>query len=61
MNGIEIYLTVTEAANTLGITKEEVKQLVEQGVLQPYRAQADDSKYLIPSSEIERYLNKQVH
>jgi|GEM_PF-5076959 len=57
----DIYLTVKEAAEALGMSKEEVKELVKQKQITPYRVKPDDTKYLIPSSEIQKFLNKPVH
>jgi len=58
---IEIYLTVTEAAQHINMSKEEVKDLVRIGVIVPYKAHPNDIRYLIPLSEIKAYQKRTVH
>lgn len=58
---IERYLTVSEAAEKLNMTKEEVKELVNQGFIKPHKAHPDDVRYLIPMSEVKKLLNREYH
>lgn len=41
------YLTVSQAANYLGCTKEDVKQLVEDRKLTPFKARPNDIRYVL--------------
>lgn len=45
-------VTVTEAANILGITKEEVKDLANQGIFQ--KIGETEHQYVLLKSEVER-------
>lgn len=58
---IEIYLTVTETAQRLSMSKEEVRELVRIGVIIPYKANPNDTRYLIPESEVMKLLHNKVH
>lgn len=45
----------------LGVTKEVVKALVSEGLLGIYKAHPNDTRYLIPLSEIKTYQKRTVH
>ena len=49
-------VTVTEAAELLGTSKEKIARLVRQGVLTARRSTLDARRRLIPRSEIEELL-----
>jgi excisionase family DNA binding protein len=52
----DIYLTVTQAAEFLGCTKEEVKQLVQDGKLTPI---GDNGyRYLLSMKEVNKKAGK---
>jgi excisionase family DNA binding protein len=54
-------VTVTEAAELLGTSKEKVARLVRQGVLTARRSTLDARRRLIPRTEIEELLRAEGH
>jgi excisionase family DNA binding protein len=52
-------VTVTEAAQMLGTTKEKIARLVKQGVLTVRPSIVDGRRRLIPRAQIERILREE--
>ncbi|MEH7249149.1 helix-turn-helix domain-containing protein [Neobacillus niacini] len=52
------YLSVTQAAEFLGCTKEDVKKLVEDGKLTPYKAYPNDTRYVLSMVEVNKKAKK---
>ena len=48
------YLTVTQVAEYLGLTKTEVKQLIEDGKLRPVKAYPNDTRYVLSMREVNK-------
>jgi excisionase family DNA binding protein len=53
-------LTVNEAAQLLGTTKEKIARLVRQGVLTSRVSVVDARRRLIPRAEVERILRDEA-
>ena len=51
----DIYLSATQAADALGISKDEVYKLEEEGKLIGFRATPSDSRSLFSMREINRF------
>lgn len=54
------YLTVSQAAEYLNCTKEEVKELVDKQKLRAYKALPNDVRYLVSMREVNK-LSNQYH
>jgi excisionase family DNA binding protein len=52
-------VTVKEAAEILGTTKEKVARLVKQGILSSEVGVIDARRHLIPRAQLERLLSKE--
>jgi excisionase family DNA binding protein len=52
-------VTVTEAAQMLGTTKERIARLIRRGVLTSRASDLDRRRRLIPREEIERILREE--
>ena len=54
------YLTVTQAAEFLGCTKEDVLKLVESRKLTPLRALPNDKRYKLSMREVNKLRYKTI-
>lgn len=56
----DIYITVTQAAEAMGIIKGETKELADQGILKKYKAYRGDTRYLLSMREVNLLRDKRI-
>ena len=60
MPALENYLTVTEAAQELGITPRGLRTAIQEGRLKPVRLDKTSRTNLISREEVERYRREHL-
>jgi excisionase family DNA binding protein len=60
MPALENYLTVTEAAQELGLTPWGVRTAIHEGRITPVRLDRTSRTNLIPREEVERYRREHL-
>lgn len=58
MTSNEVVLTVTEAGNTLGLSKDQMKVYVDKNDLTKVRIMRSIHRYLLLKSEIDEIVEK---
>jgi hypothetical protein len=58
MTSNEVVLTVTEAGNTLGLSKDQMKAYVDKNGLTKVRIMRSIHRYLLLKSEIDEIVEK---
>ncbi|MET3290588.1 UNVERIFIED_CONTAM: hypothetical protein ABID98_003158 [Brevibacillus sp. OAP136] len=56
----DVYLSATQAANALGISKDEVYKLESEGKLIGFRATPNDSRAMFSMREINRFKERSL-
>ncbi|MDD4334791.1 MAG: helix-turn-helix domain-containing protein [Desulfotomaculaceae bacterium] len=57
----DIYVTITQASDYLGLSKNEVKDLVKKGILKAYKAMPNDVRFLLSMREVNKLKVNQNH
>jgi excisionase family DNA binding protein len=60
MPALENYLTVTEAAQELGLTPWGLHTAIQEGRIKPVRLDKTSRTNLIPREEVERYRREHL-
>lgn len=56
----DVYLTATQAADALGISKEDIYKLESVGLLTGYKGTPADSRSLFSMREVNRYNDQRL-
>ena len=55
---MHMTMTITQAAEFLGRTKNEIKELAEKGVFTKIKAVPDDVRYVLSMHEVNKFKHK---